>query len=611
MKYLTTNKDRRKFISSIIQGLILLLVIRLLINAIFNFEVYNHYDINAIGDNEGEGFIALSYFAVDREGTDTMISTKRLDEHLEALKKNGYVTLTQEDIENYYNNKQKIPPKSMFLMFEDGRRDTAIFAGPLLEKYNYIGTILSYGNKFEEKDPKFLSPKDLKRLKESTFFEWGTNGYRLAYINVFDRYKNFLGQLYPEEFIVLRKHIERDYNHYLMDFIRDEIKIPIESYAEMQSRISVDYRLMDEVYNEYLGELPRLYAIMHANTGQFASNKNVSIVNEEMIRKYFSINFNREGFSYNDRKADIYDLTRMQPQAYWYPNHLLMRIKDDSKQDMTFIHGDLEIKKDWEIINGATEFRKSSIIVTSEPESRGLIRLNKDLSSRSLALHARLTGNVLGCQTIYLRADQELKEYISIKIINNNLYIEEDGKELFALDLNEHDGIIPQSIEENRLEALKDEYKIYNKNSRRYKNPTKMEPQKEVLDLEVKSVEEGGEPYIPEVQIHEPGNRKIDIYLRDNKLSVDIDNKEAIKDLPVSAKQGGYIYLESAWGEYGYSQRNLADDVYDGVFEDLVIVDMDKEDEVIYMNKLQGKELILEEIKDRWNKIVNWFIVNL
>ena len=138
-----------------------------------------------------------------------------------------------------------------------------------------------------------------------------------------------------------------------------------------------------------------------------------------------------------------------------------------------------------------------------------------------------------------------------------------------------------------------------------------MEAQDEVENMEVDSVEEGGEPFIPEMQIHELGDRKVDIFLRNNKLSVDIDNKEAVKDLSLSERPGGYIYLESAWGEYGYSQRNLADDVYDGVFEDLVIIDMDKEDEVIYMNKLQGRELILGKIKDRWNKIINWFIINL
>lgn len=611
MKFLTTKKDKRKFIRSIIQGFVLFLIIRLLVNAFFNFEVYSHYDIDALSDNGGKGFIAISYFGVDRAGTETLISTERLDEHFEALKKNGYITLTQEDVINYYNNNQRIPPRSMFLMLEDGRRDTAIFSGPLLEKYNYIGTVFTYASKLEEMDPKFLSPRDLKSLKEGTFFEWGTHGYRLAYINVFDRYGNFLGELHQDEFIELRKHFTRDYNHYLMDYIRDENKIPIESQAEMQSRIRLDYMLMDEVYSKRIGELPRLYAIMHANTGQFGSHKNVSAVNEEMIREHFAITFNREGFCYNDKKADIYDLTRMQPQAYWYPNHLLMRIKDDTKEDMIFMDGDLEIKKDWEVLQGTAEFRKSSIIVTSEPEDRGLIRLREDIGSQNLALHARLTGNKVGCQTIYLRADQDLEEYISIRIQNNNLYISEKGKELFALDLNDHDGIIPQSIEENRLEALKDEYKVYNRNSNRLKNPTKMKPQKEVEDIEVKSVEEGGEPFIPEIQIHELGDRKIDIYLRDNKLSVDIDNREVVKDLSVSAKTGGYVYLESAWGEYGYSQRNLADDVYDGVFEDLVIVDMDKEDEVIYMNKLQGWELVLEKIKYRWNKIVNWFITNL
>ncbi|MGI6227370.1 MAG: glycoside hydrolase [Peptococcales bacterium] len=611
MKILATKKDKIKFIRSIIQGFILFLVVRLLVNAFFSFEVYGHYDMDALDGKGSKGFIALSYIGVDREGTDTLISTKRLEEHLEALKQNGYITLTQEDVINYYSDSQKIPSRSMFLMFEDGRRDTAIFAGPLLEKYNYIGTIFTYANKLEEGDPKFLSPRDLISLKEGTYVEWGTHGYRLAYINVFDRYGNFLGELYPDEFIELRKHMGRDYNHYLMDFIRDGNKIPVETQTQMQSRIRTDYMLMDEVYNKHIGELPGLYAIMHANTGQFGSNKNVSTVNEEMIREYFAINFNREGFSYNDKKTDIHDLTRMQPQAYWYPNHLLMRIKDDTKEDMTFVHGDLDIKKDWEILDGAAEFRKSSVIVTSEPRDRGLVRLNKDINSGNLALHARLTGNKVGSQTIYLRADRDLKEYISIRIQKNNLYISENGKELFSLDLNDHDGIIPQSIEENRLEALKDEYRIYNKNSKRLKNPTKMEAQDEVENMEVDSVEEGGEPFIPEMQIHELGDRKVDIFLRNNKLSVDIDNKEAVKDLSLSERPGGYIYLESAWGEYGYSQRNLADDVYDGVFEDLVIIDMDKEDEVIYMNKLQGRELILGKIKDRWNKIINWFIINL
>lgn len=611
MKYLLTDKDGRKLIRSIIQAIVLLVFIWILVNAIFHFNEYKHYEITQINNNEDKGFIALSYFAVDREGTNTMISTQRLEEHFEALKKNGYMTLTQKDIENYYQKNQAIPERSMFIMFEDGRRDTAIFSSSLLERYNYIGNMLTYGEKFQDKDPKFLSDKDLKKLRKNTFWEMGTNGYRLAYINVFDRYNHYLGELSSEEYSALQQYIEREYNHYLMDFIRDEYQIPKENYDQMKDRITKDYKLMDEVYKVQMGELPKLYVLMHSNTGQYGSNKYVSAINEELIKKYFRINFNREGFSLNNRATDIYDLTRMQPQAYWYPNHLLMRIKADTNEDIIFIEGEPKIKKDWDIVQGVAEFRKSSIIVTSEPQGSGLIRLNKNQHLQNYALHTQLTGNVLGTQTIYLRADEDLKEFIAIKLKNNKLYIEEGKEEVFVLDLNQHDRINFQSVEENKLEALKFEYKLFTKNIKRYKQPTKMEVQKKVKNEKVKTVEYGAKEFIPEIQINEAGNRKVDIYLKGNKLSVDIDNQVAVKDLFVATQNPGSIYLESAWDEYGYSQRNIADDVYDGVFEDLVIADIDHKDELIYNNKLQGKELIKERVQSRWNKIINWFIRNL
>ncbi|MBU5428074.1 glycoside hydrolase [Tissierella pigra] len=608
MKYLQTKKDKIKFIRSIFQGIILLLLIRLLFNVIFDSNKYEPFDDSLI--NEDKGFIALSYFGVDREGTNTMISTERLEEHFEALNKNGYVTLTQKDIEYYYKNNKSLPERSMFLMFEDGRRDTAIFSSNLLEKYNYIGTTLNYGNTFEEKDPKFLMEKDLKKLEKSTFWEIGTNGYRLAYINVFDRYNNYLGELNPVEFSALSKYIGRNYNHYLMDFIRDENKIPKESYDQMKERIEKDYILMDKIYKEKLGKLPKTYVIMHSNTGGYGSNKNVSAVNETMIYKHFIMNFNREGFSLNKKETNIYDLTRIQPQAYWYPNHLLMRIKSDTNEDIIFMEGDPNIKRDWDTISGVAEFRKSSIILTSEPRGKGLIRL-KNSSNKDYALHTTLTGNVLGTQTIYLRADEGLKNYIAIKLKNNNLYIEDNDKEIFSLDLEEHDGVLPQSIEENQLEALNHEYKVYNKNIKKQKNKTKMEPQREVEIQEVKSVEDGAERFVKELQINELGNRKLDIYLKDNKLSIDIDHKEVIKDLSISTKNSDYIYLESAWEEYGYSQRNIADDVYDGVFENIIITNIHDENNIIYINKLQGKELVKDNILNIWNKIINWFIINL
>lgn len=613
MRFSPTNKERKKVIRTIIETIILLVIFAFVAKALFVFQEYTPYDKDdkSIVTGEDKGFIAISYLAVARDGTDTMISTNRLMEHFDALYKNGYVTITQEDIENYYNKGIPLPEKSLFLMFEDGRRDTAIFSQKIMEKYNFIGTMLSYADKFNNKDTKFLQPKDLLDLKKSTFWELGTNGYRLSYINVFDRYDNYLGELSSLEYSSINKYLERNYNQYLMDFIRDENFIPKETYSQMVERISNDYQLMDNIYTKEMGEVPGAYVLMHSNTGSYANNEKVSAVNEKCMKELFNMNFNREGSSFNKREDDIYNLTRMQPQSYWYPNHLLMRIADDINADIEFVDGDINRRKDWDILNGAVEFRDSDIALTSESEGNGLIRLKESKDYQNYKLTVNLNGNKLGTQTIYLRADEERKEYVAVKIQNNYLYIEENGTQIYKLDLNEHDGLVMQSIEENQKEAREAEYELYSNQSNRYGNTSSMNEQtKESLIKDARTVEEGAKEYIPPIQISDPGNREVEIILQDQSLSVTIDQKKAVDNLPLSGKSKGYIYLESAWGEYGYSQRNIADDVYDGVFENLIISNLD-DNSILYDNQLHGFDKVKNNIKTDWNHIINWFINSL
>ena len=100
--------------------------------------------------------------------------------------------------------------KSLFLIFEDGRTDTAIFSQKITEEYNYKSTILTYADKFEKEDPKFLKPDELKEMEESTYWELGTNGYRLEYINVFDKEHKFLGRMTSLDFSEVASNIRRD-----------------------------------------------------------------------------------------------------------------------------------------------------------------------------------------------------------------------------------------------------------------------------------------------------------------------------------------------------------------------------------------------------------------
>lgn len=554
-----TKKDKMKIFRSIIEAITLLIILIIIIKAFFSFSEYKPYDSEQLNSKKDSGFIAVSYFGVDRTGTDTLISTKRLDEHLKALKDNGYVTITQQDIMDYYLKGKALPKKSLFLLFEDGRRDTAIFSQKLIEVYNFKGTMLTYADKFEKEDAKFLKPKDLLKLVDSSYWELGTNGYRLEYINVFDKDSNYLGRLNSIEFSKISSNLYRDYNHYLMDYIRDKDNIPTESYEEMKKRIDYDYETLDKIYKEKLGNLPDLYVLMHSNTGQFGTNKNVSEINGKWIKDLFKMNFNREGYSLNVANSSIYDLTRIQPQAYWSTNHLLMRIWDDTKQDTEFVIGDKERASNFEEVYGKAEFKDESIILTSLPKDKGILKLVNSYNYKDIKVSTTLHGNIIGSQGIYLRSDEDQSNSVYVQLVNNDINIIENSKGnkkvIFSLNLNK---------EENE----KDEF--------------------DIKDI---------------------GNRKLNIILCDNKISLSVDDVSIAKDLEISNNNEGSVYLESKCGEYGYSQRNLVDDVYDGIFKNLKITDINNNE--LYDSSFKGADKIAFSIKNIFNSVIDWFITHL
>ena len=67
------------------------------------------------------GFIALSYFGVDRNGTPKRISKKELDKQLNALYGQGYETISQQDVIDFYTKGKPLPEKALF---EEGKEQS-------------------------------------------------------------------------------------------------------------------------------------------------------------------------------------------------------------------------------------------------------------------------------------------------------------------------------------------------------------------------------------------------------------------------------------------------------------------------------------------------------
>lgn len=613
----TREKKRVKIMRTILEILCLLGIVYLLVDAFFSLTTYRPFRGDYDSGGVDTGFVALSYFGVERKGDkNSLIGAPLLREHLNALRQQGYVTITQEDVEAYYKEGTPLPPRALFLMFEDGRRDTAIFAQPILEELNFLGNMMTYAENFVRKDLTFLHPDELLELEKSSYWQLGTNGYRLQFINVFDRYDNYIGEVDPRRFSMMKPALSRRYNHYLMDFIRDKYGVPKESVKRMNFRIGYDYERLEELYREGIGYVPGLYVIMHANTGAYGNHPLVSRTNGQWIHKLFRMNFNREGYSFNQRNSSIYDLTRMQPQPDWSVNHLLMRIKYDINQPLDFVVGDAVRHGDWEIVKGAAEMAGEEYILTSLPEDIGLARLRSSGNFSDVHLQVELRGNRYGDQGIYLRANDDLSRFIRVRLENGAISVVEkvDGREraLYREKLSTLFGVAPLSVEEARRDAEVLELQTFARyadspaQAKEYAARALQRQQEAAL-----SVEDGGAVYEETTDRNVRSFQKLKLSLVGDTLSIEVGGVE-VPVITVGDTADGSLFLEAGWSDASHwSQRNLSDDVYDGRFYKLRVSADPAGDTILYSTEYTGWPKFKARTAELWEDVITWFIDSL
>ncbi len=560
-------------------------------------------------------FIAISYpgLTESKRLESKIVNYEVFRQQIEALKASGYVTISQEDIIDYYMHYGSLPEKALFLFFEDGVRNTTTLAQRVLEENGYRATASTYANNMEEKNSSYITGSTLKSLSRSAVWETGSNGYRLSYINVFDRYGNYFGHLNANVFLKVYKYLWRDYNHYLMDYKRDKDRLREESDAQLTARIREDYRLMEEAYLNSPGFVPGLYILMHSNTGAFGTTAVASNTNRDSLTSMFSMNFNRQGTALNTLDSSIYDLSRLQVQSYFSTNHLLMRIWDDTGDRMAFFTGDEQEAEKWYADVGVAEYASNRIILTSQPRGEGLITLKNQLFS-DLDMTVTLQGNLMGCQSIYLRTDRNLQQGIQVAAEDNEIVVRELGmtpKEIFRRNLFEFDGgpfVSLQEDEYNGLVALQEALIAFEP------DPIRVEEAKAELarlrSIQPKTLAMGGAPYYPTVDLSDRGNRKVRIRLVGSRLNIWVDDRVMVEQLLVSTNPMGSLALGSGvfYDQEKLSQRFLYDDVYDAVFVSPEIRDAENPDTILYTYARAQQETINRTIQRWFQTVVDFFV---
>ena len=110
---------------------------------------------------------ALSYHNVTgKTGQNSayFITPESFEAQIDWLKKQGFLSVTPEDITGFYTNGQSLPAKPILLSFDDTRKEHFTTVAPILEKYGFRGTFFIMTVSIGKKN--YMSKEDIKDLAD-------------------------------------------------------------------------------------------------------------------------------------------------------------------------------------------------------------------------------------------------------------------------------------------------------------------------------------------------------------------------------------------------------------------------------------------------------------
>lgn len=129
-------------------------------------EVNEFGEVPLINDNRGVPIICFHSINDDPSVKNPIIISKdKFRQQLEAIRDNGYTTLTMSQLNDYLYKDKPIPEKSVVLTFDDGYRDNYTNAFPILKEFNMNATIFIIQSYLDRDE--YLTAEQVKELSNS------------------------------------------------------------------------------------------------------------------------------------------------------------------------------------------------------------------------------------------------------------------------------------------------------------------------------------------------------------------------------------------------------------------------------------------------------------
>ena len=248
------------------------------------------------------------------------VAPATFDEHMAALAKAGYTTLTITGLIDVIEGRQPWPAHPILITFDDARTDSFLEADPILQRYHFNATMfVPTAEPNQQADMFHASWETIQRFAKSGRWDMQGHGFEAHELIPLDAAGN-LGK-----FLAARAWID--------DLGRNETE------QEFAARLNADYKQCKEMLEAQLpGDKPAAYAFPFNEAGQLnvGNATDATSTNETIWRKYFRFGMVQDASGYNTIKIGEQGtrlIWRFEPLRNWTGQDLIAHLNQSAPEN--------------------------------------------------------------------------------------------------------------------------------------------------------------------------------------------------------------------------------------------------------------------------------------
>jgi|GEM_PF-1676010 len=225
------------------------------------------------------------------------VLAEEFKEHMFALKKAGYETITMDEFEQFMRGEEQLPAKSFLLTFDDGIKTSYYHADPVLRVTNYTAVMFTISQQaLKDKSRYYLTRDEVKEMQASGRWE----------IEAHAKDAHNLIQIGPDG----------EMGHFLSNRKWFPAEERYETVGEFRERISTEFRDAKTELDEGFGVNTENFAFPFGDYGQNTHNfANAQHVVWEEVHKVFPRAYYQSwpsrGFTFNYAAPTEYKIKRI------------------------------------------------------------------------------------------------------------------------------------------------------------------------------------------------------------------------------------------------------------------------------------------------------------